>query len=386
MMLIIEKEIFYINGEKPVCKSILLKYIFLEHETNQKNHIIMKQLFRITFLVSFLTLFTNCNSFGQQKKDYSSKIDSLVKTTAVRPFNGVILIAQKGKIIYSKAYGLANFENKTPLKINDQFEIMSNSKQITAVLILKEVEKGKIDLQSPIKKYLPSITQTWADTVTVHQLLNHTHGIADLQKPLLFKPGTNFKYGNLSNILLGKIIEFSTKKKYSEMANELFKTLKMKNTFVFSKDKIQKVVSGHINKENIFKVVNSTQIKEETIPADGIITTAMDLTIWDSNLHKGKILKPETYKLMTTPKVFAQHDVFGKEKVGYGYGIRICDSETTKYIGHTGLGDGFTSMNLYFPKNDISVIVLENQMNDKIELCYHFGIEVKNIILTLENK
>jgi D-alanyl-D-alanine carboxypeptidase len=344
----------------------------------------MNHLFQITCILSFLTLFTNCNSFGQQKEDYSSKIDSLVKTTSVRPFNGVILIAQKGKIKYSKAYGFANFENKTPLKIDDQFEIMSNSKQITAVLILKEVEKGKIDLQSPIKKYLSSLTQTWADSVTVHQLLNHTHGIADLQKPLLFKPGTDFKYGNLSNILLGKIIEFSTKKKYSEKANELFKTLKMKNTFAYSKEKMQKVISGHINKENIYKVVNSTQIKEETIPADGIISTAMDLTIWDSNLHKGKILKPETYDLMTTPKVFAQHGVFGKEKVGYGYGIRICDNDTTKYIGHTGLGDGFASMNLYFPKNDRSVIVLENQMNDKIELCYHFGIEVKKIILKLK--
>lgn len=344
----------------------------------------MKQIFRITYILSFLILLTNCNSFGQKTNDYSAKIDSLIKTTNIRQFNGVILIAQNGKTIYSKAYGFANFEKKTVLNIDDQFEIMSNSKQITAVLILKEVEKGKIDLKSPIKKYLPNLTQTWADSVTVHQLLNHTHGIADLEKPLLFKPGTDYKYGNLSNILLGKIIEFSSKKTYSEMATELFKKLKMKNTFAYSKDKMQKVVSGHINKENSFKVVNSTQIKEESIPADGIITTAKDLTIWDNNLHKGKILKPETYKLMTTSTVFAQHDVFGKEKVGYGYGIRICENDKTKYIGHTGLGDGFASMNLYFPKNNLSLIVLENQMNEKIELGYYFGTEIKKIILKSE--
>jgi D-alanyl-D-alanine carboxypeptidase len=344
----------------------------------------MKQIFRITSLLSFLILFTNCNMFAQKNNNYYAKIDSLIKTTNVRQFNGVVLIAENGKIKYSKAYGFANFEKKTILNIDDQFEIMSNSKQITAVLILKEVEKGRIDLQSPIKKYLPKLTQTWADSVTVHQLLNHTNGIDDLDKPLLFKSGTDFKYGNLSNILLGKIIAFSSKRTYSEMANELFKNLKMKNTFAYSKEKMQKVVSGHINKENSFKVVNSTQINEESIPADGIITTAKDLTIWDNNLHKGKILKPETYKLMTTSTVFAQHNVFGKDKVGYGYGIRICENDKTKYIGHTGLGDGFASMNLYFPKNNLSLIVLENQKNENNEISYYFGTEIKKIILKSE--
>ena len=344
----------------------------------------MNQIFKNTYILTFLILFTNCNSFGQKSNNYYAKIDSLIKTTNVRQFNGVILIAENGITKYSKAYGFTNFDKKTELNIDNQFEIMSNSKQITAVLILKEVEKGKIDLYSPIKKYLPKLTQTWADSVTVHQLLNHTHGIDNLDKPLLFKPGTDFKYGNLSYILLGKLVEFSSKKTYSEMANELFRNLKMKNSFAYSKEKIQKVVSGHINKENFFKVVNSTQIKEESIPADGIITTAKDLTIWNNNLHKGKILKPETYKLMTKRTVFAQHNVFGKDKVGYGYGIRICEIDKTKYIGHTGLGDGFASINLYFPKNNLSLIVLENQMNANNDISYYFGTEIKKIILKSE--
>jgi D-alanyl-D-alanine carboxypeptidase len=344
----------------------------------------MKIIIKIAYKFVFIILFISCNSFGQKNNNYSSKIDSLVKTTNIRKFNGVVLIAENGKIKYSKAYGFKNFEKKTDLNIDDQFEIMSNSKQITAVLLLKEVEKGNVDLKSPIKKYLPKLNQSWADSVTVHQLLNHTHGIADLEKPLLFKPGTEYKYGDLSNILLGKIIEFSTKKTYSENATKLFKNLKMKNTFAFSKEKMQQVVSGHINKENLFNVVNATKITEENIPADGIITNGKDLAKWNSNLHNGKILKAETYKLMITSTVFAQHDVFGKEKVGYGYGIRINENEKNKYFGHTGLGDGFASMNLYFPKKDLSIIVLENQMNDKIELCYHFEIEIKKIIQQLD--
>ena len=82
-------------------------------------------------------------------------MDSLLIDTTIRPFNGVILITQKGKTVYSKVHGFADMNKKTPLTLNSQFEIMSNSKQIAAVLILKEAEKGRINLQSTIKKYLP---------------------------------------------------------------------------------------------------------------------------------------------------------------------------------------------------------------------------------------
>lgn len=203
-------------------------------------------------------------------------------------------------------------ENKTPLKIDSQFEIMSNTKLITSVLVLKEVEKGKINLQAPIKKYLTDLKQTWADSVTVHQLLNHTHGIVDLEKPLAFKPGTDFKYGNLSNILLGKIIEKTSKKTYRELATELFKQLKMNDTFCYSKNDKRNLVAGYMNKENTFTKVENPFINEKNLPADGVITTANDLIIWNNHLHKGKTLSPKSYQLMISESAKSQHDVFGK--------------------------------------------------------------------------
>lgn len=340
----------------------------------------MTPILRTSFLFSFIFLLSNCNSFSQKKDSFKSKTDSLIKVTEPK-FNGVVLLSKKGKTVYSNVQGFANFDKKIPLAINSQFEIMSNSKQITAVLILKEYEKGRIDLQAPIKKYLPYLTQSWADSVTVHQLLNHTHGIADLKKPLLFKPGTDFKYGDLSFNLLGKIVEFTSNKSYSEMANTLFKELKMKNTFCYSKDKIQHLVSGYINDKNVFEMVRTSQITPENLGADGIISTVNDLAIWNNNLHKGKILKPETYQLMIHYNIKAQHNVFGKEKEGYGYGIRIVDHQTPKYIGHTGLGDGFSSVNLYFPESDVSLIILENQMSADSDLFYNSEIKIKNILL-----
>jgi CubicO group peptidase (beta-lactamase class C family) len=339
----------------------------------------MNAILRFSSLLSIVFLFSNCNSFAQKKDNYALQIDSIIKVTEPK-FNGVVLITHNGKTLYSKAQGFTNFETKKPLKIDSQFEIMSNSKQVAAVLILLEVEKGKIDLQSPIKKYLPELKQSWTDSITVHQLLNHTHGIVDFQKPLAFKPGTDFKYGNNSYILLTKIIENTTKKSYSEVAEALFKKLKMTNTFCYSKDKAQNVVSGHLNSNGTFEVMQKHQITPESLGADGVVSTVNDLAIWNNNLHKGKIVKPEIYQLILKYNTLSQHNVFGKEKEGYGYGIRIIEKEAVKYIGHTGLGDGFSAVNLYFPKSDVSLIVLENQMNENPDLFYASEIKIKNIL------
>lgn len=108
----------------------------------------------------------------------------------------MVLITKKGETKYLKEYGYSNFENKTPISIKDKYRIMSNSKQVTAVLILKEVEKGNIDLQSSINQYLPDLKQSWADEITIHQLLNMSSGIKEIDKPLLFEPGKGYRYSN----------------------------------------------------------------------------------------------------------------------------------------------------------------------------------------------
>jgi len=340
----------------------------------------MKQICRLLVLF-FATTLLSCNSSGQPKDDYSAKIDSLIKTTNPRKFNGVVLITQNGKTKYEKAFGYSNIEKKTPLTVKDNFIIMSNSKQITAVLILREVEKGKIDLQSPVRRYLPDLKQSWADSVSVHQLLNFSAGIVAIDQPLIFKPGTDFKYGNTTYMMLGKIIETVTGEKYIDVANDLFKELKMKNTFCYEQGKIQNRVEGYRNSGDTFTLVESPISDNEIIPAAGIISNVKDLNIWDTKLHKGKILKPETYRLMTNYSITAQHPAFGKEKIGYGYGVRISDKTPVQYIGHTGGGSGFVSFKVYFPATDVDVVVLENQSNEDIDLFYEFEVKIKEIIM-----
>lgn len=168
----------------------------------------MTHFFKLAgFVVAILLI--SCKAEAQQKDDYSIKIDSLIKSTNPRTFNGVVFIQQNGKEKYSKAFGYVDFNKKIPLKINDRFSTMSIAKQITATLILQEVEKGTIDLHVPIRKYLPNFKYSWADTITVHHLLNHTSGLySDELKPnLKLKTGTEFSYSNVGYSVAGLVLE-----------------------------------------------------------------------------------------------------------------------------------------------------------------------------------
>jgi CubicO group peptidase (beta-lactamase class C family) len=341
----------------------------------------MNVLSRISVAITIILLLITSYGQAQISKNNIAVLDSLLETKSPRPFNGVVLITQDDDVLYQKALGFKNFEQRTVLEVNDQFVINSNSKQITAALILLEVEKGTINLQAPINTYLPKLKQDWASTVTVHQLLNHTHGIAELDKPLMFQPGSDFKYGNLSNVLLGEIITAVTNKSYTEVAEALFKKLGMNHSVANAARIAPRLVSGHINESNKFSTAKKIKKNTASIPAAGVIATVQDLAIWNKSLHGGKILKPESYAKMINSIVLAQHNVFGKEKTGYGYGLRINDLGKTKYIGHTGLGDGYASLNVYFPEFRISLIVLENQSNTDMSLSYYFGTEIKDIIL-----
>ena len=331
----------------------------------------------------------NSNKIEEKLDDYAVKIDSLIQTTSPRKFNGVLLITQNGETKYSKAYGYSNFEDKISITTKDNFRIQSNSKQITAVLVLKEVEKGNINLKSPIKKYLPEINQSWANAVTVHQLLNMSSGIIDLEKPLIFEPGTNFHYSNPAYFLLGEIIEKTTGKKYVEVANNLFKELGMYNSFCYEMNMSENenlLINGYRVSNDAFELVKAMDINRpydwaDFIPAGGIISNLEDLNIWDMKLHNGRILKPEIYALMTDYNITGQNDAFGTEKIGYGYGVMIDDSKPLKIIGHSGRGLGFTNIKFYIPSKKADVIVLENVYDEDESIIYHFEKKIKEIVM-----
>jgi CubicO group peptidase (beta-lactamase class C family) len=319
---------------------------------------------------------------GFTQSGFKKSLDRLLLNKEIRAFGGEVLISQNGKIIYQKAKGIANGKKNLQIKINDNYVLLSNSKQITAVLILREVDKGTIDLQKAITSYLPNYPQKWTDSVTTFQLLNHTSGIINLEKSLATKPGTTFKYSDLNYILLGKIIESVTNNSYEKAVSELFRFCKMKNSGYPNPSFQNDLVSGFHFSE-IREEVSKYIIPKDRIPAAGLISTASDLVIWNEKLHGGKLLKSETYQKMISYNILSQHNVFGEKAIGYGFGIRVNDQTEIVEYGHTGIvpEQGFTSLNLYYPKTKTSVIVLENQCFDDFNISYFFEAGVRKIVL-----
>ncbi|WP_109831790.1 serine hydrolase domain-containing protein [Reichenbachiella versicolor] len=323
----------------------------------------------------------------QAINDYFDQIDSLILTTSPRKFNGVISITQNGKSVYSKAYGYSNLDSQTPISLNDNFRIQSNSKQITAVIILREAEKGNIELHSPISKYLPDFTTTWVDSVTVHQLVNMSAGIAALDEPLLFEPGTSFHYSNPAYGLLGRIIKNVSGKKYTELANSLFKEIGMNDTYCYQFDgENQKLINGYQWTGSDYNFVEFSELgfTEDTwndfIPTGGIISNVKDLHTWDTKLHHGELLKPASYEIMTNSEVPDLFAALSDEEMSYGYGIDIAH-QPFRYLGHGGSGFGFVSIKFIIPEQDMDVIVLENLYHTDIPTRYHFEKEIRKILI-----
>ena len=331
-------------------------------------------------LLLLIFLKSTIATFGQQNI-INEQIDSLISTKSTKPFNGVILISQKGKTKYSKIFGYSNIDKKESLKLNDQFVIGSISKQFTAVLVLREFDKGNIDLFVPIRQYLPELTQSWADTVTIHHLLTHMHGITQLDKPTTFKVGTQYSYSQIGYDLLSKIVEKTSRKSFAELSKNLFEECGMKNTFHPDIKGYNNLVIGYTENDND-KIEFETETFQNYVAAGSFISTAEDLNIWNKYFYSGKLLKRKTMKMLETKQNGAvrNHPIFGITE--YGYGITVDTKENILQFGQTGFAPGFISMNFYFPKTKTSVIVLENIAfeTDDLKKTFYYHTEILKII------
>ncbi|MCF0059248.1 serine hydrolase [Dyadobacter sp. CY356] len=306
-------------------------------------------------------------TIGGNNDNTNGKIDDLLSSSTQKHFNGIVLIAKHGFTKYVKVIGFSDIEKRKPLKFDDQFVIGSISKQFTAVLLLREYEKGRVKLDIPIRNYLPELKQSWADSVTVDQLLTHMNGISALDKPLDFKPGSKYSYSQIGYDLLARIIENTSGKSFASLSAALFKKCKMYNTFHPDVKQYHNLVKGYTEQEN-GKFAIEAKTFENYVAAGSFISTAHDLLLWNNCLHEGKLLSQKTYRLMISkkPEAVRNHPIFGK--VEYGYGITHDTKEGILQLGQTGFAPGFISMDFYFPKTKTSCIVLDNVVYDENDL------------------
>lgn len=309
--------------------------------------------------IFILSLFSY-QTFAQARLTQS--IDSLIHSKTPRIFNGVVIITQNGKTVYERSHGFKTLDKKVALSPDDQFLIGSVSKQITAVLLLQEVQAGRVSLNQTIRYYLPGFKKNWADSVSIQQLLNHTSGITDWDKQLSFRPGTRFSYSNINYNILGKIIEKTSGQTYAVLTAKLFKYCEMNNSTVPGRrSNISKLVNGYaedetgnFQKQNTLKLLDLPQMG---VPASGIISTAKDLTSWMHYLHHNKLLQNSIYQMMTDSTVVRPHR-WGALK--YGDGIQLSYLNGNQELSMSGYVPGFISTILYYPATKISIVILEN--------------------------
>jgi CubicO group peptidase (beta-lactamase class C family) len=312
--------------------------------------------------------------WAKQKNSWENEptntIDSIINAVTEQPFNGIIIIAQDGATRYVKCNGFSDMENKKPMQLDDRFIIGSISKQMTAVLLLREYDKGRIKLEDPIKKYLPELKQKWANTVTVHQLLTHTHGIPEpnyatdsnvnnLPDTLQFVPGTKYAYSQVGFKLIADIVEKTSGRSFVDMAEELFRTCEMKQTHHPLADTFGDIAKPYYTDTDATVLPERQAMHRLMVPAGGFNSSPLDLLRWNEHLYGGKLLKPATYTLMMTQhkNALRQHPMFGP--TAYGYGITV-DNNEPKRLGQTGFFPGYASQDFYYPETKTSVIMLSN--------------------------
>lgn len=290
-----------------------------------------------------------------------------------------VLVARKGSVIYKKAFGMANLELNVPMQIDNVYRIGSITKQFTAVAILQLMERGKLNLQDDITRFIPGYP-THGYKITIEHLLTHTSGIQsytamkdymdrmalDLKpaqmieyfknQPMRFVPGTKWEYDNSGYFLLGYIIEKITGKTYAEYLEEnIFKPAGMDNTLYGSDIKIIKNrADGYSKDENGFENARPLSMTQP-YSAGSIQSTVEDLFKWHQALHSYKLIKKENLD-----RAFKGYKLADGDKTDYGYGWFLGHVQGSPAIDHGGGINGYRTMEIYLPEEDVYVALFSN--------------------------
>ena len=321
------------------------------------------------------------------------KIDTYISQMGLssKTPGGVVGVIKNGKIIFIKAYGLANFETKEPNKTSTLFNLGSVSKQFTAAAILILANEKKLSLKDDIRKYLPDFPD-YGYTITIENLVHHTCGIRSndvlalmagtqdsietqdgiysliiKQKSLNFKPGDEFLYSNSGYVLLVKIIEKTSGMKFSKFIDEkIFQPVGMNQTTIYDNpDKIiMNSASGHTWGGN--EKFKRTGIRNSTVVGQSnIYTCAEDFLQWDNNFYKNKLGKWNFSKEMTSLTTLSNGDT-----CRYAFGLDISEHNGLKTISHQGGTGDFTAQYVQIPSEKFAVVCLFNIPVDVTGLAY----------------
>ncbi len=306
-------------------------------------------------------------------------------------FNGNVLVAKKGKIVYENAFGWANYLTRDSLKLNSQFELASVSKTLTSTAILMLMERGKLKLDQNVKEFFPNFPY---DGITIRLLLTHRSGMMNYvyftddiyrkqhinqqkglnnaqemdliaqYKPAPFnKPNVRFLYNNSNFMVLGAIIEKVSGMPYALFMKEnIFNPADMTHTAVYSKAVYAKIpvdVVGH--DRNSWRYSVAQNFLDGPVGDKGIYSTVADLFLFDRALRSGRLIKQATQD-----SAYTDRNPMLRGHFNYGYGWRLFEAPGQKVVYHTGWWHGFRHIFLRDMKNDVTIVLLGNMVNGSL--------------------
>ncbi len=315
--------------------------------------------------------------FSRYYQAIKSFYDSLLLR---RGFNGGILVAKKGTVIFEAYNGFSNIAKKDSINEHSAFHLASVSKTFTAMATLKLAEMGKLNINDDLTKYFSGFPYTG---ITVKMLLNHRSGLPNyiyfLQKlgwdvskvstnrdvlDYLIKykpapthlPGTRFNYCNTNFALLALIIEKASGRTYPDfMQHYFFKPLKMDDTYVFTMNDTARAMPSYDWRwrPEVFNFLDGEYGDKN------IYSTPEDLLKWDQALYSNQMFSKQTLEEAFTP--------YSNEKPGiknYGLGWRMnIYPDGKKIVFHTGWWHGNNSILIHLFQDSATIIVLGNKYN-----------------------
>ena len=290
-----------------------------------------------------------------------------------------VAIIRDGKIIKLQGYGQANLEWDSRVTTNTAFQLASSTKPMTGTALMLLVQEGKIALDDKISKYLPDSPATWQD-ISVRHLITHSSGLKDdlsQQKivtvedavkaasalPLNYQPGERSAYGLIDFVVLTRIIEKVTGKKFQDFLRErIFEPLGMTATKfdnatedgpIRVSDLVKQrasIYSWGGGKQKPFAFLYSSW----AYSAGGLYSSASDLSKWVVALDNGKLLSRASLEQM-----WARQKLNDGKDNSFGIGWVIKTYHGRKTVGHSG-GPALADI-LRFPDEKLTIVVLTNQ-------------------------
>lgn len=316
------------------------------------------------------------------------QIDAFMQKLHTRSgFNGNVLVAKKGKIIYKNSFGWANYLMRDSLSLTSTFELASVSKPLTATGVMLLVQQGKLKLDQTVDEFLPDFPY---ENISIQNLLTHYSGLPNYiyftddlwkdkkkgmsntdaidllikHKPSPYsKPGIRHHYNNSNYMLLAAIIEKVSKQTFTVFMQEnVFRPAGMKNTAVLSKAEYEKIPTDVVGHDKIWRRSVAQNFHDGPVGDKGIYSTIEDLFLFDRALHDGRILdqtiQDSSYISRSTPS---------KSIFSYGYGWRLYEKEDHQVVYHTGWWHGFKTLFVRDLKSDITLVFLTNLTNNSLQ-------------------